>query len=355
MGVVELRQDFGADDLRWFATRAKDASQARHLLALAAVLDGMNRAEAARVGGMGRQTLRDWAHRFNQHGPDGLIDVKSPGRRPRLSDEQKLVLKGLVEAGPAPETDGVVRWRCVDLKRVVRERFGIDLSEVSLGRVLKQLGFSRISARPQHPKQAPEAIAAFKKNFPAQVAEVVSALATRTPIEVWFQDEMRVGQKNSLVYQWAKKGSRPRQPKDQRYQNAYMFGAVCPSRDTGVALIMPQADTEAMQAHLDDIGKAVAPGAHALLILEQAGWHTTGKLDIPANITLVPLPPSCPELNAAENIWQYLRQNYLGNCVFADYTAILDACQDAWRKLLAETGRITSIAQRDWAFAGQTF
>ena len=115
---------------------------------------------------MDRQTLRDWAHRFNQHGPDGLIDVKSPGRRPRLSDEQKLVLKGLVEAGPDPETDGVVRWRCVDLKRVVRERFGIDLSEVSLGRILKQLGFSRISARPQHPKQAPEAIAAFKKTSP---------------------------------------------------------------------------------------------------------------------------------------------------------------------------------------------
>lgn len=187
------------------------------------------------------------------------------------------------------------------------------------------------------------------------MAEVVSALAPATPIEVWFQDEMRVGQKNSLVYQWAKRGSRPRQPKDQRYENAYVFGAVCPSRDTGVALIMPQTDTEAMQAHLDAIGEAVAPGAHALLILDKAGWHTTGKLETPANITLVPLPPACPELNAAENIWQYLRQNYLGNRVFADYTAILDACQDAWRKLLAETGRITSIAQREWAIVGQTF
>jgi transposase len=161
--AVELRQDFGADDLRRYAARAKDASQARRLLALAAVLDGMNRAEAARIGGMDRQTLRDWAHRFNQHGPDGLIDIKPPGRLPRLSDEQKGVLKQLVETGPDPQIDGVVRWRCVDLKRVVRDRFGIELSEVSLGRVLKQLGFSRISARPQHPKQDPEAIATFKK------------------------------------------------------------------------------------------------------------------------------------------------------------------------------------------------
>jgi transposase len=164
--AVELRQDFGAEDLRRFAARARTGAQARRLLALAAVLDGMNRAEAARIGGMDRQTLRDWVHRFNQHGPDGLIDIKPVGCRPRLSDEQKQILKQLVEDGPDPDTDGVVRWRCVDLKRVVRDRFGIDLSEVSLGRVLKQLGFSRISARPRHPMQDPEAIATFKKTSP---------------------------------------------------------------------------------------------------------------------------------------------------------------------------------------------
>jgi len=183
----------------------------------------------------------------------------------------------------------------------------------------------------------------------------VTRLAPETPIEVWFQDEMRVGQKNSLAYQWARKGSRPRQPKDQRYENAYVFGAVCASRDTGVALIMPQADTEAMQAHLDAIGRSVTAGAHALLILDKAGWHTTRKLRSPTNVTLVPLPPACPELNPAENIWQYLRQTYLGNRVFETYTDILDACQDAWLKPLAETGRITSIAQRDWVVIGQSF
>jgi len=161
--AIALRRDIGAADLRRCAARARDAGQARRLLALAAVLEGMNRTVAARIGGMDRQTLRDWAHRFNQHGPDGLIDIKPPGRPPRLSDEQKALLKQLVEAGPDLETDGVARWRCVDLKRVVRERFGIDLSEVSLGRVLKQLGFSHISARPRHPVQDPEAIATFKK------------------------------------------------------------------------------------------------------------------------------------------------------------------------------------------------
>lgn len=125
----------------------------------------MNRTEAARIGGMDRQTLRDWVHRFNQHGPDGLIDIKPTGRPPKLSDEQREALKQLVEAGPDAEKDGVVRWRCVDLKRVLGQRFGVDLSEVSLGRALKKLGFSHISARPRHPVQDPEAMAAFKKTF----------------------------------------------------------------------------------------------------------------------------------------------------------------------------------------------
>ena len=187
------------------------------------------------------------------------------------------------------------------------------------------------------------------------MAEALNRLAPAPAIEVWFQDEMRLGQKNSLVYQWAKKGTRPRQPKDQRYENAYLFGAVCPARDTGVALIMPNADTEAMQKHIDEIGRAVSPAAHALIILDKAGWHTTRKLKLPRNLTLVPLPPACPELNAAENIWQYLRQTYLANRVFDTYTVILDAGQHAWRKLLAETGRITSIANRDWATIGQSF
>jgi transposase len=105
-------------------------------------------------------------HRFNQQGADGLIDIKPTGRPPKLSDEQKEALKQLVEAGPDPEKDGVVRWRCIDLKRILERRFGVDLSEVSLGRVLKKLGFSHISARPRHPVQDPEAIAAYKKTFP---------------------------------------------------------------------------------------------------------------------------------------------------------------------------------------------
>jgi len=165
---VGLREDFDARELRRLAAMAKNADQTRRLLALAAVYDGMSREDAARIGGMDRQTLRDWVHRFNHDGADGLIDAKSPGRPQKLSGEQQEELRRLVEAGSDPDKDGVVRWRCVDLKRVLGERFNVDLSEVSLGRVLKRLGFSRISARPLHPAQDHEAIATFKKNFPGR-------------------------------------------------------------------------------------------------------------------------------------------------------------------------------------------
>jgi transposase len=163
--AVPLRADFNSSELRGLAKRAEDADQARRLLSLAAVLDGMSRKAAAEIGAMDRQTLRDWAHRFNEKGPEGLINAKAPGPAPKLSSEQKQELKGIVETGPDPARDGVVRWRCVDLRRIIRERFDVDLDEVSIGRALKELGFAHVSPRPQHPKQDPQAIEAFKKTM----------------------------------------------------------------------------------------------------------------------------------------------------------------------------------------------
>ena len=123
------------------------------------------------------------------------------------------------------------------------------------------------------------------------MAEIRNTLKPGTPIELWWQDEARVGQKNTITRRWAKRGTRPSAPKDQRTKSAYIFGAICPKAGKGAALVMPRCDTEAMNRHLVEISKAVAPGAHAVLLLDQAGWHTTAKLAVPANITLLPLPP----------------------------------------------------------------
>jgi hypothetical protein len=131
---------------------------------------------------------------------------------------------------------------------------------------------------------------------------------------------MRVGQKNKLTYRWAMKGSRPRAAHDQRTQSTYLFGAVCPERGAGAALVLPACNTEAMQLHLDEIATKITPGAHAILLLDQAGWHGAKALQVPNNISLLQLPPRAPELNGQENIWQFMRQNWLSNLIFKSST-----------------------------------
>ena len=166
--AVGSREDYSAEALRGLARRSKDVDQSRRLLSLAGVRDGMDRGAAARIGGMDRQTLRDWVHRFNASGPEGLVDNWTEGPKPRLSNEQLAQFAQIVEAGPEREKDGVVRWRRVDLKRVIAETFGVDFHERYVGTLLKKLGFSPISARPRHPAQDERIVEAFKKTSRAR-------------------------------------------------------------------------------------------------------------------------------------------------------------------------------------------
>ncbi len=153
----------------------------------------------------------------------------------------------------------------------------------------------------------------------------------------------RIGQQGTLTCVWAARGSRPVAPRDQRYSWAYLFGAVCPARGTGAALVLPFANAEMIDGrrpsilHLAEISATVAPGAHAVLTIDGAGWHQPGdKLRVPGNITLLHLPPYSPELNPVENVWAYLRGNKLSNRVFDTYDAIVDACCEAWNWLIAQ-------------------
>lgn len=163
MAVEISRTELSASGLRQEAARTKDARASRRMLALALVLEGKSRTEAAENCGMDRQTLRDWVHRYNAEGLAGLGNRPLPGRRPRLNDEQMQELVTIVEAGPDPRTDGVVRWRRIDLCAVVERRFGVRLAERTMGAVLHRLGFTRLSARPRHPQSDPEAQAQYKK------------------------------------------------------------------------------------------------------------------------------------------------------------------------------------------------
>jgi hypothetical protein len=138
--------------------------------------------------------------------------------------------------------------------------------------------------------------------------------------------------------------------RDNRHQSAYLFGAICPDRAVGAALVMPQANSEAMSLHLAEISRQVASDAHAVLVCDGAGWHQAGqRLTVPSNITLLRLPPYAPELNPMENVWEYLRANKLSMVVWHGYEAVVAACCSAWNWLMDDITRILSITTRDWA------
>src|SRR6266571_5413448 len=163
--AIVVQTDYTSGKGRRVAQRVKNAAQARRLLAIAAVLDGASREDAAKIGGMDRQTLRDWVIRFNEQGPEGLVNKSSPGAPGKLTEEHKAFLVRLVEEGPIPAVDGVVRWRACDLIMRLYEEFGISVSDDTVYRALKDLGFSHVSARPRAYKQNADAMEAFKKTF----------------------------------------------------------------------------------------------------------------------------------------------------------------------------------------------
>ncbi len=164
--AIALRRDFDGLGLRRLAKSTKDAGQSRRLLALAEIYDRGARSDAARIGGVGLQVIRDWVLRFNADGPRGLIDRMAPGQSPKLNDSQRQALAKVVESGPIPAIHGVVRWRLKDLALWIWEEFRISLDETTVGRELKALGFVKISARPRHYAQNELAIEDFKKTFP---------------------------------------------------------------------------------------------------------------------------------------------------------------------------------------------
>ena len=168
-------------------------------------------------------------------------------------------------------------------------------------------------------------------------------------IDIWFQDEARVGQRGTVTRIWAKKGTRPRLTRQQQFEYAYIFGAVCPRTGQAAGLVLPYANTYGMKLHLEEISKEIPKGRHGILILDQAAWHTTKRLNTPKNITLLPLPPASPELNPVEQIWQVLRDHHLANRCFENYDAIVDASCNAWNWFVNLPNRVTQLCSRKWA------
>ena len=162
-------------------------------------------------------------------------------------------------------------------------------------------------------------------------------------------DEARIGQKGGVTHVWHAKGVRPRGARQQGFASAHLFGAVCPGREVGVALVLPEVSTAAMGVFLTELSRAVPAGTHAVLVLDGAGWHVSEDLAVPADPTLVHPPPYSPELNPVERVWEHLRDRWLSHRVLAGgYEAVVDAACAAWNALLAEPGRLRSLTSFPW-------
>ena len=177
--------------------------------------------------------------------------------------------------------------------------------------------------------------------------EAIPANVELKDVEIWYEDETRVGQQGSISRTWFIKGKRPRLVRQQQFLNAYIFSAACPEKDKAVGFISPVCNKEAMQIHLNMIAQSVE--GHAVILLDGAGWHSANSLIIPSNITLLKLPPYSPELNAKENFWQSLKSKYLSNLVFSSVEHIMDTCEKAWLDFVSIKGNIQKICSRKWA------
>jgi hypothetical protein len=264
----------------------------------------------------------------------------SPAGPQRLGEAEQAALAARVFRGPDPERDGVAAWTRADLCGWLEARFGEPFHPSSLSRVLERLDLSRQKTRPVQPRGRRSGPGALPKKGLRDSLKAAAEAHPGERIALWFMDEARVGQKGRLCHRWWARGRRPPGRRDRRFEWAYLFAAVEPATGADVALVLPEATTATMGLFPAEFAAGLPADVHAVLVLDRAGRHGAKALAVPANVTLVPLPPYSPGLNPVERVWLHLRERFLSLRVLADYRAVVDACCQAWNRLVAEPGRL---------------
>ena len=290
--------------------------------------------------------VRRWIRAFVSYDYEGLIEKKGRGQKPRLPKEEEEKFKDELDKLHDEKNGG--RVSVEDIQKLLVDKFNSNYSRSGIYTLLDRINIVWITGRSKHPKHSQEAIDQFKEEFPEEVKSIKKNIKNKK-IEVWWQDESRVGQQGSLSRVWAAKGTRPRVVRQRQFLNTYIFGACCPEKDKGCALILPECHTGMMQLHLDEISKNVEEKFHAIIIIDRASWHTTEALNIPENISLLPLPAYSPELNPMEQVWQKIKGDSLTNTTFKNYDDIVERCASAWNSFCDKDGNINNLCSRSWA------
>jgi transposase len=270
--------------------------------------------------GCSLKAVKNWVSQFNAGGIEALHDRARSGRPPLLDPTRYPDLKRRLNAPPRPE-DGVCTLRGADVRQILDREFGVLMSLQSVYDLLGRLGYSSLMPRPQHEDANPEVQEFFKEI----VVEQIQAIADAHPekeVRTYFEDEARFGTQGTITRVWAPRGSRPRAVRQNGREWLYVLMAVCVSTGAASALIMPELNTEVLNLFLEQFSGELPAGVHAVLIWDGAGYHTSGSLVVPSNVSLIQLPPYSPELNPVENLWHYLRSHHWSNREYEGYDGL---------------------------------
>ncbi len=336
-----VREQRTLAELKRIERKERDARRSKRLRIVILAIQGWTAPAIAMSTGLSRRACQEWVQRFNESGLAGLEDRHGGGRTAPLTSQQEEQLRERLDAGPMPE-DQVCSLRGADIQKILEKEFGILRALPSVYNLLHRLEYSYLRPRPRHRKADPQAQAEFKEQLPRQLDKVAKAHPNRR-LRVFFQDEARFGQQGTTTNVWAPKGSRPSAVRQTEYEYLWVIGAVCPETGRSEGLLSPRLNTDVINVFLREFSKTLADDEHALMIWDGAGFHTSKKLQVPENVTILQLPPYSPELNPMENLWHYLKSHYWSNRAYADYEELEEAAMDAWRVAVLEPDLMKTV------------
>lgn len=329
-------------ELKQLEREEKDAGRSKRLRIIILAIEGWTAPSIAMSIGLSRRICQRWVRRYNDEGLAGLDDQRGAiDPALPLSPEQVQQFQERLAAGPLPE-DQVASLRGKDLQRILADEFGVMRCLASVYHLLHKLGYSYLRPRPQHRRADPAAQAEFVEQLPRQLAAIAAAHPDQQ-LRVYFEDESRFGQQGTLTNVWAPRGTRPTAVRQTEYGYLWVLGAVCPATGHAEGLLSPRLNTAVVNTFLEQFSRSLAADEHAVLIWDGAGFHTSGSLRLPANVSVLQLPAYSPELNPVENLWHYLKSHFWSNRTYDDYEALETAAIEAWKKAVLDAALMQTV------------
>jgi transposase len=331
---MHVESRFPLVELMRFERSEKDANRSKRLRIVILAMQGWTAPAISMSVGYSRRICQRWLYRYNEWGLAGLDDQRGKQSRSPLTPEQEAEIRQRLDAGATPD-DRVCSLRGVDIQRLLASEFGVLRSLAGVYHLLHRLNYSYLRPRPRHRQADPEAQATFVRELPGRL-QTIAATHPDKRLRVYFQDESRFGQQGTTTNLWAARGSRPTAVRQTEYEYLWVLGAVCPATGHAEGLLSPRLNTDIVNLFLRQFSQTLPGDEHAVMIWDGAGFHTSGQLQPPANMTVLQLPPYSPELNPLENLWHYLKSHFWSNRAYDDYDALETAAIEAWRQAVLD-------------------